>query len=139
MTLTLCTDPRCVSSQRCWRAENEDFGNAPGLNYGPRCVPVLAPDLAEARLAALLDAERENTALLAEIERLRAQRVLDNEEAAQIYDFARDKAKAREHAFVVTFLRKQAEQWEKDGAGWAAMNHAAAMIERGLHRNEEKR
>jgi hypothetical protein len=37
--LTLCTDPRCVSSQRCQRAEHEDFGNAPGLNYGPTCIP----------------------------------------------------------------------------------------------------
>ena len=38
-SVTYCADPRCVSSQRCWRAENEDFGNAPGENYGPTCIP----------------------------------------------------------------------------------------------------
>lgn len=38
-TVTYCTDPRCTTTRRCWRAENEDFGNAPGENYGPRCVP----------------------------------------------------------------------------------------------------
>ena len=45
-TVTYCTDPRCVSVQRCQRAENEDFGNAPGENYGPRCIPAPALDLA---------------------------------------------------------------------------------------------
>ena len=39
-TVTYCTDPRCVSVQRCWRADNERYGNAPGENYGPRCIPV---------------------------------------------------------------------------------------------------
>lgn len=38
-TVTYCTDPRCTTTRRCWRAENEDFGNAPSENYGPRCVP----------------------------------------------------------------------------------------------------
>ena len=43
---TLCTDPRCVSVQRCQRAEHERYGDAPGENYGPRCVPAPALDLA---------------------------------------------------------------------------------------------
>jgi hypothetical protein len=51
---------------------------------------------------------------------------------------AKNAATAAERAAVVTFLREQAEQWEKDGAGWAAMNHASVMIERGLHRGEER-
>jgi len=46
-------------------------------------------------------------------------------------------AVAQERAAVVAYLREQAEQWDRDAAGWAAMNHAATMIERGLHRREE--
>ena len=39
MSVTYCIDPRCTTSQRCWREANERYGNAPGLNYGPRCIP----------------------------------------------------------------------------------------------------
>ena len=41
---------------------------------------------------------------------------------------------AQERAAVVAFLREQAGQWDRDAAGWAAMNHASVMIEGGLHR-----
>ena len=43
-------------------------------------------------------------------------------------------AVAQERAAVVAFLREQANQWDRDAAGWAAMNHASVMIEGGLHR-----
>ena len=43
-------------------------------------------------------------------------------------------AVAQERAAVVAFLREQANQWDRDAAGWAALNHASVMIERGLHR-----
>ena len=43
--------------------------------------------------------------LRAEIERLRAQRILDNEDIARAYDFARDKGQALERAAVVAWLR----------------------------------
>lgn len=39
-----------------------------------------------------------------------------------------------ERVAVVAFLREQAGQWDRDAAGWAAMNHASVMIEAGLHR-----
>jgi len=39
VSVTYCTDPRCTTSQRCWREANERYGNAPGENYGPRCIP----------------------------------------------------------------------------------------------------
>ena len=39
MSITYCIDPRCTASQRCWREANERYGNAPGENYGPRCIP----------------------------------------------------------------------------------------------------
>lgn len=39
MSVTYCIDPRCTTSQRCWREANERYGNAPGENYGPRCIP----------------------------------------------------------------------------------------------------
>ncbi len=40
--LTLCADPRCTAAGKCWRAQYERYGNAPGLNYGPRCTPAVA-------------------------------------------------------------------------------------------------
>jgi hypothetical protein len=43
-------------------------------------------------------------------------------------------AVAQERAAVVAFLREQAGQWDRDAAGWAAMNHASVMVEGGLHR-----
>lgn len=50
-TVTYCTDARCVSVQRCQREENEDFANAPGENYGPRCIPVYGPRTYEQGIA----------------------------------------------------------------------------------------
>ncbi len=43
-------------------------------------------------------------------------------------------AVAEERAAVVAFLREQAGQWDRDAAGWAALNHASVMVEGGLHR-----
>ena len=47
---------------------------------------------------------------------------------------AKNAATAAERAAVVAWLREQANQWDRDAAGWAALNHASVMIERGLHR-----
>jgi hypothetical protein len=87
-------------------------------------------ELAEARLAALLDAERENTALIAEVERLRAERHLDNVDLAQAYDFARNKGETMEREAVVAYLLAPGT-----GCDNAAL---AEVIERGEHRREEK-
>ena len=70
------------------------------------------------------------TALVAEVERLRAQRVLDNEEAARLYDFARDKGAARERDATVAYLRAPGTCCSPDVL--------ADAIERGEHRREEK-
>ena len=43
----------------------------------------------------------------------------------------------QERDAVVAFLREQAGQWDRDAAGWAALNHASVMIERGVHRRGE--
>ena len=75
--------------------------------------------------------------LIAEVERLRAQRVLSNEDFARSFDLGLAAGERRERAAVVAYLREQAEQWDRDAAGWAALNHTATMIERGLHRREE--
>ena len=42
----------------------------------------------------------------------------------------------QERDAVVAFLREQAGQWDRDAAGWAALNHASVMVEGGLHRPE---
>lgn len=42
-----------------------------------------------------------------------------------------------ERALIVAFLQGQSNQWDKDAAGYAALNHASTMIERGLHRTED--
>jgi hypothetical protein len=39
VSVTYCIDPRCTTSRRCWREANERYANAPGENYGPRCIP----------------------------------------------------------------------------------------------------
>lgn len=62
---TVCTDPRCVSVQRCQRAEHERYGDAPGENYGPRCVPAPA-----------------------------SERPLTNDDLARAYDMGRDMERA---------------------------------------------
>jgi len=67
-------------------------------------------------------------ALVAEVERLRAERHLDNVDLAQAYDFARDKATALERAAVVAYLRAC------DGESY----DFADDIEHGEHRREEK-
>jgi len=68
-------------------------------------------------------------AVVAEVERLRAERHLDNADLAQAYDFARNKGEALERAAVVAWLRK----------GWdESRRYAADAIERGEHRREEK-
>ena len=60
-SVTYCADPRCVSSQRCWRAENEDFGNAPGENYGPTCIPA-PPSVERTYEQGIAEGERRATA-----------------------------------------------------------------------------
>jgi hypothetical protein len=78
-------------------------------------VAVTDAELGAEQLAALLDAERENTTLRAEVAHLRGER-----------------------AAVVAWLREQALQSHPDAAGWFALNHVSVMIERDEHRREEK-
>ena len=66
-----------------------------------------------------------------ERDRLRSQRILDNEDLARAYDFARDKATALERQRVVAFLRTEAS----DGAlvAESALFDVADDIENGEH------
>ena len=66
-------------------------------------------------------------ALVAEVERLRAERHLDNADLAQAYDFARNKGEALEREAVVAYLRAC------DGESY----DFADDIERGEHRRKE--
>jgi hypothetical protein len=75
-------------------------------------------------------------ALIAEVERLRAERHLDNVDLAQAYDFARNKGETLEREAVVTWLRAQVSQAVSDGD--LNLDWAAERIERGEHRREEK-
>jgi hypothetical protein len=146
-TVTYCADARCTVLGACWRAKNEDFGNAPGESYGPRCIPAppavgahiaevayLRAEVAESearRLQLLDDAgglENDCRDLRAENERLRAQRVLDNEDLARAFDMGWDKATAA----VVAWLREPGEYVDP------ACARLADCIERGQHRREEK-
>jgi hypothetical protein len=95
-------------------------------------------ELAEARLAALLDAERENTALIAEVERLRAERHLDNVDLAQAYDFARNKGETLEREAVVSWLRRNPGVSRAPECVTAMTPFECAdAIERGEHRRKE--
>jgi hypothetical protein len=92
-------------------------------------VAVTDAELAAERLTALLDAERE-------IERLRAQRILSNEDFARAFDMGLAAGERRATAAVVAWLREQAEaaEWALTAAGY---EHAADAIERGEHRRED--
>jgi hypothetical protein len=90
----------------------------------------VSSELSEARLAALLDAERENTALRQQVAELHSHGVSLHKAAAAGRDM--------ERAAVVAWLREQALQSHPDAAGWFALNHVSVMIERGEHRREEK-
>jgi len=69
-------------------------------------------------------------AVVAEVERLRAERHLDNADIAQAYDFARNKGEALEREAVVAYLLAPGT-----GCDNAAL---AEVIERGEHRREGK-
>lgn len=90
-------------------------------------------ELAAEQLAALLDAERENTALRAEVMYLRAERASTDEWLRTMVP--NDKATAAERAAVVVWLRgrQEAAEWALIAAGY---EHAADAIERGEHRRE---
>jgi len=74
-----------------------------------------------------LQALKEENAMLRDTNReLREARTLDNDEAARLYDFARNKGEALERQAVVAWLRgRNFLKWEADA------------IERGEHRREE--
>ena len=75
------------------------------------------------------------SALVAEVERLRAERHLDNVDLAQAYDFARNKGETLEREAVVAWLRAQVSQAVSDGD--LDLDWAADAIERGEHRRKE--
>jgi hypothetical protein len=77
-------------------------------------------------------AERERDELRVEVERLRAERHIDNVQLARAWDESRD----MERAAVVAWLRSQVSQAAGDDD--YAYDHAADAIERGEHRREEK-
>jgi hypothetical protein len=69
--------------------------------------------------------------LVAEIERLRAQRVLDNEDFSRAFDLGLAAGERRERADVVAWLRQEIQKCGCD-------DDTAACIERGEHRREEE-
>jgi hypothetical protein len=80
-------------------------------------------------------------ALLTEVETLREQRRIDNEEAARLYDFARDKGQALERASVVALLRESQRMYQmhRSPGAESLVRNLADIIERGEHRREEER
>jgi len=91
------------------------------------------PDLAAERLDALLDAERENTALRSEVSRLR----VINADLRRMVD-GLETAAHEERAAVVAWLRTLDDRWGLGASvcGGVAYNMADA-VERGEHRREE--
>jgi hypothetical protein len=88
-------------------------------------------DLAAERLAALLDAERENTALRAEVARLR----VINADLRRMVD-GLETAAHEERAAVVSYLRGLADDY---GVCLdLSLDEQADIIERGEHRRKEE-
>jgi hypothetical protein len=89
-----------------------------------------------AELEVSLQALKEENAML------RDQRAFDNDEAARLYDFARDKGAALERAAVVAWLRKgnkQCREWDdRENAVSRTYQVATDAIERSEHRREEE-
>lgn len=109
--------PRC--KQRITRAQNcapdfvpeEERAEWDMVTYVPCCRPEGHEGKCRStRLVLGFPGYDTLTALVAEVERLRAQRVLDNEEAARLYDFARDKGAALERDATVAWLRSEPEK-----------------------------
>lgn len=89
------------------------------------CVSVLREEVERSR-ALVAELEVSLQALKEENAMLRDERRIDNEEAARLYDFARNKGEALERQAVVAWLRgRNFLKWEADA------------IERGEHRREE--
>jgi hypothetical protein len=61
VSITYCIDPRCTTSQRCQREANERYGNAPGVNYGPRCIPA-PPSVGQTYEQGIAEGERRERA-----------------------------------------------------------------------------
>jgi len=61
MSVTYCVDTRCTTGQRCWREANERYGNAPGENYGPRCIPA-PPSVGQTYEQGIAEGERRERA-----------------------------------------------------------------------------
>jgi hypothetical protein len=98
-----------------------------------------------------LQALKEENAMLRDTNReLREARTLDNDEAARLYDFARNKGEALERQAVVAWLRGEPERLVEcnghrhaDGKPCWVMSpmpaeELADAIERGEHRREEE-
>lgn len=79
--------------------------------------------------------------LLEANEWLKAQRILDNEEAARLYDFARDNGKALERDAVVALLRESQRMYQmhRSPGAESLVRNLADIIQRGEHRREEER
>ena len=97
-------------------------------------IPTPSDNLAEERLAALLDAERENTALRAEVERLRAE--VSYLRACVPPTRPTDYG----HEVWTAALRAEVRTERAAVVAWLFRNHyddTAERIERGEHRREE--
>jgi len=73
--------------------------------------------------------------LIAEVERLRAQRVLSNEDFARSFDLGLAAGERRERAAVVAWLRDAADT--PDSHARSLMLRIVDGLERGEHRREE--
>lgn len=72
-------------------------------------------------------------ALREEVESLRAQRALGNDDLARSFDMGLEKGAARERAVVAAWLRLKADAWGTEGS----MSYAADLIEDGEHLRED--
>jgi len=76
--------------------------------------------------------------LIEELKRLRAQRILSNEDFSRAFDMGLAAGERRERAAVVAFLRGDPDWCECTTCLDAALYEHASAIERGEHRREEE-
>jgi len=140
VSVTYCVDTRCTTGQRCWREANERYGNAPGENYGPRCIPA-PPSVEQTYEQGIAEGERRATA--AEMERLRAEvsylracvpPTRPTDYGHEVWTAALRAVVAAERAAVVAWLR----EYEGHSSLASLFALMADTIERGEHRKEDK-
>ena len=130
MTVRRSIDGNCLAIVREHPDGEHESMKGSTLTIAATLVPQYGDN---ATATMLLHSRADMDALVAEVERLRAQRALDNDELARAYDMGRDKERAATVAHLLAGTADCAECMDE------AVVRLAREVERGDHRREENK